>query len=66
MKTYVVTEKQNVNSVRNGLVIEAADLAAAKRRASREQMFQGTAMTIESESGALLAIKQDGKWRDTE
>lgn len=66
MKTYVVTEKQNVNSVRNGLVIEAADLAAAKRRASREQMFQGTVMTIESESGALLAIKQDGKWRDTE
>jgi len=63
---YVITEKQNVNSVRKGFVIEAANLAAAKRLAAREQMFHGTVLTIESESGALLAIKQAGKWRDTE
>lgn len=66
MNKYVITEKQNVNSIRKGLVIEAADIAAAKRRASREQMFHGTVMTIENEFGTLLAIKQDGKWRDTE
>lgn len=66
MKKYVVTEKQNAHSVRKGLVIEAADLAAAKRRASREQMFQGTVLTIEDQAGNLLAVKHGKKWEDTE
>lgn len=64
MQTYIITEKQDINSTRRGERIEAADLAAAKRKASRMQMFKGTVLTIEAENGALLATKQGGKWED--
>lgn len=64
MTTYIVTEKQNVASHRKGEIIEAADLSAAKRKASGMKMFQGTVLTIESENGALISVKQDGKWED--
>ncbi len=64
MTAYIVTEKQNVNSVRAGEKIEAQTLSAAKRKAARLQMFQVTVLTIESQSGALLAVKKDGKWEN--
>ncbi len=65
MTTYIITEKQDLNSSRQGETIEAKDLAAAKRAASRMKMFQGTVMTIESENGTLLSWKdRSGKWND--
>jgi hypothetical protein len=64
MSTYIITEKQNAQSRRNGVKIEAASLSDAKRRASREQLFQGTTLTIEGENGAVLAVKDAGRWTD--
>lgn len=62
MTTFIVTELQNANSSRKGESIEAADLASAKRKAARMQMFQGTVLEIATENGVRLAIKRDGKW----
>lgn len=61
---YIVKEVQNVNSERKGKRIEAKDLTAAKRAASRAQFFQGTVMKIENEAGALLAYKEGSRWID--
>lgn len=59
---YIIKEAQNVNSERKGERIEADSLSAAKRAASRAQMFQGSVMKIENEYGLLLAYKEDGRW----
>ncbi len=61
MNTYTITEKQNLNSVRQGAEFQAKDLTAAKRIASREKMFKGTVMTIE-QNGRLVAYKEAGAW----
>lgn len=62
MATFIITEKQTVNSSREGRAVQAADLTAAKRAASSMQMFQGTVMTVSDEAGNILASKQDGAW----
>lgn len=62
MENYIITEKQNANSTREGETILAKDLKSAKRKASSMQCFNGTVLTIESENGSLLATKKDGKW----
>lgn len=62
MKNFIITEKQNANSTREGEIIQAKDLKSAKRKASSMQCFRGTVLTIESENGSLLATKKDGKW----
>jgi ribosomal protein L19 len=64
MTTFIIRELQNMNSHREGQAIEAKNLTAAKRAASRAQMFQGTVLKIESQGGAVLAVKEDGKWND--
>lgn len=61
MATYIIKEVQDVNSEREGTQIEAKNLSAAKRSASRGQFYQGTVLKIESESGVLLAYKEAGK-----
>jgi len=62
MAAYIITELQNAQSHRKGQAVEAETLAAAKRKASQLQMFQGTVMEIASENGAVISRKQDGKW----
>ncbi|MFT3758419.1 hypothetical protein [Thauera sp.] len=57
MAKFIITEKQDLNSTRKGEIVEAKDLTGAKRAASRSQLFQGTVLTVESESGVLLAWK---------
>ena len=42
---YYVAEVQNIGSKREATAIEAADLATAKRAASRQQAFEGTIVT---------------------
>ena len=60
--TYTITEKQTVNSTRNGVRIDLANLNCAKLFAKETQFFQGTVMTIEDHAGGLLAYLSRGKW----
>ena len=62
MKTFIITKKENVNSYRESDKIKAKNLSSAKRKASSMQFFKKTVLTIESESGILLATKVNGKW----
>ena len=64
MTTYIITELQNAQSARKGKTIEAADLTAAKRKASSLQMFKGTVMEIAAENGTVLSRKEGGRWID--
>jgi hypothetical protein len=63
MNTYIVTEKQNLNSYREGKSFQAKDLTGAKRIATREKMFQGTVMTVE-QNGRLIAYRENGTWHN--
>ena len=62
MNTYIITEKQCLNSFRTGERIEAPNLAYAKIAASKAQVFRGTVLTIETESGDEICYKENGKW----
>ena len=64
MTTYIITELQNAQSHRKGEAVEAANLTAAKRKASGMQMFKGTVMEIAMENGAVLSRKENGRWID--
>lgn len=57
----IITEKQTLQSIRDGYTTEVKTLTAAKRQASKNQAFYGTVLTIESEDGNMLAYKEDGK-----
>ena len=63
---FVITEKLTINSVRNnGVQVEAESLAAAKRWATKNQMFKGTVMEIRDQNGTILSWKgKNGKWID--
>jgi len=63
MNTYMITEKQNVQSIRDGFCINAASLKDAKTKATKSHVFYGTVLTIE-ENGTLIAYKKDGVWND--
>ena len=65
MKTlFTITEKQNLNSHREGTQVQCASTTAAKRWASKNQAFHGTTLTIEC-NGNLIAYKNDSqKWVD--
>ena len=65
MTTYTITEVQNVNSSREGMKFEAKNLSAAKRIATREQVFAGTVLKIHDEDGNILSTKLAGKWEDS-
>ena len=64
MTIYIVTELQNAQSSRKGEAVEAANLTAAKRKASSLQMFKGTVMEIAAENGPVLSRKEGGRWID--
>ncbi len=64
MTTYIISELQNAQSSRKGETVEAANLTAAKRKASAQQMFKGTVMEIAHENGAVVSRKEDGRWID--
>ncbi len=54
---FIIAEQQNATSYREGTKVEAKDLAAAKRLATKNQMFQRACLKIESVNGDVLAIK---------
>ena len=60
MTTFTIIEAQNVNSVRDGVTVELMDLLAAKRYATRNQCFFGTALMIEV-GGVRVAQKSHEK-----
>lgn len=64
MTTFIITEKQNASSYRDGEKVEAKNLTAVKRTASRMQVFCGTVMTIENGSGEILTVKEGKTWAD--
>jgi predicted hotdog family 3-hydroxylacyl-ACP dehydratase len=64
MNTYIVTEKQNINSIREGVEISARNYTAAKIIASKMQCFIGTVVVISDASGNDLFYKKDGEWFD--
>ena len=49
MKTYYIAETQNSGSIRKAEKIEVKNLTAAKRKASLEQVYQGTTLSIFSD-----------------
>ena len=65
MNSFIITEKQNAQSSRKGETVQAANLSAAKRKASGMQMFKGTVLEISAENGAVLSRKEGGRWTDT-
>lgn len=64
MSTYIIREVGDARSHRDGQSVEAKDLSAAKRVASRNQMFQRTVLKIEAENGTVLSVKENDKWTD--
>ena len=60
---FIVKELQNVCDHRAGTEIEAKDLTAAKRAASRMQQFKGTVLMIADSKCLALAVKDGGKWQ---
>jgi len=63
MNLYCITEKQNVNSFREGYHLECSSLLQAKKEATKRQVFQNTVLTIEH-LGQVLTIKTGKKWED--
>jgi hypothetical protein len=63
---YIITEKANVQSQRQGEIVPCETLRGAKMAAGRRQVFCNTVMTIEDEMGRLLTYKKDGVWHHAE
>ncbi len=61
----IISEKQNVNSVRDGLEYDVPTMKYAKWLATRNQAFQGTVMVIETLDGEVLSVKTGNKWKDS-
>lgn len=62
---YIVFEKQSVNGTRDASFVSEKSLTSTKRIASRRQVWQGTALVIETESGETVAYKKPGeRWTD--
>ena len=63
---FLITEKQDAFSHREGEYVIARDLTGAKRVATRNQLFHGTVLVIKDESGSVLSVKENGEWRDAQ
>lgn len=64
MYEFKITEKHNLLSTREGYIIKTKNISAAKKITSRNRVFQGTVLTIESLNGDLIAYKNCGeKWQ---
>ena len=62
MKTYLIKEIQNVNSIRAGYAVNEPSLYEAQCYAIRNKFFHSTTLTIEDESGDLICYLEDGEW----
>jgi len=64
MIKFYITEKQDLGSIRKPKMYQARTLSAAKIKATKDQVFRGTVLTIENESGVMITFKKDGRWTD--
>ena len=65
MNLYCITEKQNINSVRDGYHLECSSLLQAKRQATKRQVFNDTVLTV-GYLGQVLSVKMGKKWVDVD
>lgn len=65
MTNYIIHELQNLESVRKGTEFEGT-LRAAKAKATRDQIWQGTVLKITDTDGNAVAVKDQrtGQWYD--
>ena len=61
MTTYIIRETQNLNSTREGYVFTGT-LTQAKRHASRNRVYLGSTLKIETTDGSLIASKSTSSW----
>ena len=61
--TYTIYELQNLQSSRQGTTFKGT-LRAAKAKASKDQMFQGTVLKITDSYGNTVSTKSGKKWVD--
>jgi len=66
MKNYILIEKQNLNSTREGKPLTAKNLTGAKIKANKMQCFHGTVLEITSEKGKTLAVKESNRWMSSD
>jgi len=59
---YIITEKQNLKSIKDGKIIKANSLKSAKIKATKSQCFYDTVLTIETLDGTLLSYKEQDRW----
>jgi len=66
MTNYTMTEKLNPQSIREGVNFIAKSLTDAKRKATRNQVFQRTFLELtETDKGLVVSTKEwDGTWHD--
>lgn len=64
METYLITEKQDLNSKREGDKIQALNLTQAKLQATKNQMFQNTILVIERDGVELAYNTNEGIWKN--
>ena len=58
---YIIHELQNLNSVRRGYIYSGT-LRAAKAKATRDQIWQGTLLKITDEYGQTISTKMGKQW----
>jgi len=63
---YYICELQNENSYRIPSSTHDGTLSDAKRKATREQVWQDTVLRIDYPDGTPASIKRGGKWQDTD
>jgi hypothetical protein len=64
---YNVFETQSTNGTRDASFASEKSLTLTKRDASRKQVWQGTTLVVENESGDMIAYKKPGeRWTDVQ
>lgn len=58
---YIITEKENINSTREGYPVDCETITECKRHATRKQCFEGTILVI-SQNGKDITFKNNGRW----
>lgn len=61
---YVIKEVNSVSADRKPLVTVNGRLSQAKAVATKQQMFKGTVMKVETTLGELVSYKKGGVWYD--
>lgn len=61
---YIIKEVNSVSADRKPMTTVNGCLSQTKATATKQQMFKGTVMKIETIRGELVSYKKDGVWHD--